>query len=43
MNCPCPCHGSRFGLADGSVAAGPAKRPLTEVPIKVDGDTIARA
>ena len=22
----CPCHGSKFAIADGSVAAGPAKR-----------------
>ncbi|PSJ28064.1 Rieske (2Fe-2S) protein [Streptosporangium nondiastaticum] len=24
----CPCHGSRFGIADGSVKGGPAQRPL---------------
>lgn len=38
----CPCHGSRFNLADGSVAAGPAPRPLSSVSITVDGDTIRR-
>jgi len=24
----CPCHGSRFAVADGSVTAGPATTPL---------------
>ncbi|MDX2704788.1 Rieske (2Fe-2S) protein [Streptomyces sp. PA03-6a] len=24
----CPCHGSKFRIADASVAAGPAKKPL---------------
>lgn len=24
----CPCHGSKFKIADGSVADGPAKKPL---------------
>jgi nitrite reductase/ring-hydroxylating ferredoxin subunit len=24
----CPCHGSRFGINDGSVQHGPAARPL---------------
>jgi len=31
----CPCHGSRY-RADGTVAAGPATRPLT--PLRVDQD-----
>jgi len=38
----CSCHGSRFNLADGSVAGGPAPRPLPPVAITVDGDTIRR-
>jgi Rieske Fe-S protein len=38
----CPCHGSRFNLADGSVAGGPAPQPLPPVAITVDGDTIRR-
>lgn len=33
----CPCHGSRFSGADGSVVQGPAQRPLTRLPITVSG------
>ena len=29
----CPCHGSQFSTADGSVKHGPATRPLTEVKV----------
>jgi cytochrome b6-f complex iron-sulfur subunit len=32
----CPCHGSRFSAADGSVVRGPAREPLPEVPVTVD-------
>ncbi|WP_165634855.1 Rieske (2Fe-2S) protein [Thermostaphylospora chromogena] len=39
----CPCHGSRFSIADGSVQGGPASSPLPEVTITVDGDSIALA
>lgn len=35
----CPCHGSSFNL-DGTVAKGPAKRPLEAKPVAVDGDSI---
>jgi Rieske Fe-S protein len=36
----CPCHGSQFKIADGSVADGPAPKPLAPVNIAVDGDSI---
>ncbi|MEU8251897.1 Rieske 2Fe-2S domain-containing protein [Nonomuraea sp. NPDC048916] len=39
----CPCHGSKFDIADGSVAGGPAGDPLPEKKIKVDGDKIMLA
>ncbi|MGH3519660.1 MAG: Rieske (2Fe-2S) protein [Haloechinothrix sp.] len=39
----CPCHGSKFAIADGSVAAGPAPRPLPEREITVEGDRISLA
>ncbi|MFJ9032894.1 Rieske (2Fe-2S) protein [Streptomyces sp. NPDC102274] len=39
----CPCHGSRFSAADGSVKAGPATQPLPATPIKVAGDSITLA
>ncbi|MGW3358920.1 Rieske (2Fe-2S) protein [Streptomyces bungoensis] len=36
----CPCHGSRFHIADGSVAQGPAARPLPPKTIKVEGNQV---
>src|SRR5215471_14430925 len=39
----CPCHGSRFRIADGSVANGPAARPLPAVDVTVDGGAIRLA
>lgn len=36
----CPCHGSQFSIADGSVVQGPAMTGLSEVPVKVAGDQI---
>ncbi|MFG2334778.1 Rieske (2Fe-2S) protein [Streptomyces sp. NPDC048604] len=39
----CPCHGSAFSAADGSVRQGPATRPLPPAQIKVDGDSITLA
>jgi nitrite reductase/ring-hydroxylating ferredoxin subunit len=38
----CPCHGSQFRIADGSVAAGPAPQPLPAVAVTVEGDAIKR-
>ncbi|MFC5834940.1 Rieske (2Fe-2S) protein [Nonomuraea insulae] len=39
----CPCHGSKFGVADGAVTAGPAEKPLPAQEIKVEGDQIMLA
>ena len=39
----CPCHGSKFAIADGSVAKGPANQPLEEKTVKVNGDQISLA
>ncbi|MGW7433896.1 Rieske (2Fe-2S) protein [Streptomyces sp. NPDC054861] len=39
----CPCHGSKFRVADGSVAVGPATRPLPAERITVSGDRITLA
>jgi Rieske Fe-S protein len=36
----CPCHGSKFAVADGSVVHGPASRPLARRQITVAGDAI---
>jgi Rieske Fe-S protein len=36
----CPCHGSRFAIADGSVVDGPASRPLPRRQITVSGGAI---
>ncbi|MGQ0776404.1 MAG: Rieske (2Fe-2S) protein [Pseudonocardiales bacterium] len=36
----CTCHGSKFAVADGSVVNGPAKKPLPERQIVVEGDRI---
>ncbi|MFD5571395.1 Rieske (2Fe-2S) protein [Streptomyces cadmiisoli] len=38
----CACHGSRFRITDGSVAAGPATQPLSAEPITVAGESITR-
>jgi len=36
----CPCHGSEYNIADGSVAVGPATRPLPSRTVTVTGDTL---
>ncbi|MEW2050879.1 Rieske (2Fe-2S) protein [Streptomyces sp. NPDC005476] len=36
----CPCHKSEFRIADGSVAGGPAPRPLPAKNITVEGGAI---
>ncbi|MFJ4979122.1 Rieske (2Fe-2S) protein [Streptomyces coeruleorubidus] len=39
----CVCHGSKFRIADGSVAHGPATRPLPAERITVEGDSVRLA
>ncbi|MET7574088.1 Rieske (2Fe-2S) protein [Streptomyces sp. NPDC005492] len=39
----CPCHGSKYRVADGSVEAGPAPKPLPVEQIKVEGNSIRLA
>jgi nitrite reductase/ring-hydroxylating ferredoxin subunit len=39
----CPCHGSQFHIADGSVAQGPASSPLSSVKIAVQNGQITTA
>ncbi|MFJ3215772.1 Rieske (2Fe-2S) protein [Kitasatospora sp. NPDC086801] len=36
----CPCHGSRFAIADGAVQDGPAPRPLPAYAVTVDGGNL---
>ena len=36
----CACHGSQFKITDGSVAKGPATRPLPAEEITVSGNSI---
>jgi len=36
----CPCHGSRFKVADGSVARGPASSPLPPATVELRGDDL---
>ena len=39
----CPCHGSKFSIANGSAVNGPATSPLAPVSIKVQGTSIIEA
>ena len=39
----CPNHGSQFNASDGSVKGGPAARPLTEIPVRVESGAIVLA
>ncbi len=39
----CPCHGSKYSIADGSVQGGPAPAPLAAKTVTVNGDEITVA
>jgi Rieske Fe-S protein len=39
----CPCHGSKFNVADGSVANGPATQGLPAKQVTVSGDEVTLA
>ena len=39
----CPCHSSSFSISDGSPRGGPARAPLKEVAVEVDGSNVVRA
>ncbi|MFF4649244.1 Rieske (2Fe-2S) protein [Streptomyces sp. NPDC001380] len=39
----CPCHGSRFDIADGSVVHGPASRPLAPQAVTVSDGSVRLA
>lgn len=39
----CACHNSTFSIEDGAPTGGPAKKPLEETQVKVDGDNIVAA
>jgi Rieske Fe-S protein len=39
----CPCHGSAFKVGDGSVAQGPANKPLKAIPVKLVGPEVQLA
>jgi Rieske Fe-S protein len=38
----CPCHGSKFAIADGSPTAGPAPRPLAAIAVSVQDGAVVR-
>ena len=39
----CPCHGSKFGVADGAPTTGPATSPLGPKQVSVQNDRIVLA
>ncbi|GAA0324716.1 Rieske (2Fe-2S) protein [Bacillus carboniphilus] len=36
----CPCHHGKFDVKTGAAIAGPPRRPLPEIKVKVEGDTV---
>jgi Rieske Fe-S protein len=39
----CPCHSSSFSISDGSPRGGPARAPLKEIAVEVDGSNVVRS
>lgn len=39
----CPCHGSRFAVADGAVLNGPAEEPLPRVEVRIESGAVVTA
>ena len=39
----CPCHDSKFAVANGAPTAGPASRPLPEKAVAVQGSSVVLA
>jgi Rieske Fe-S protein len=39
----CPCHGSQYSAADGSVQRGPALQPLSEIAVTVTNGKVVKA
>ena len=39
----CPCHGSRYSVADGAVVNGPAQHPLEPIAITVSGGQVLKS
>ncbi len=39
----CPCHGSRFAVADGAVLQGPAEEPLPRVDVRIESGAVVTA
>ena len=39
----CPCHGSVYDLASGDNVAGPAPRPLDQIPVEVRDGLVVEA
>ncbi|MCX7929574.1 MAG: Rieske (2Fe-2S) protein [Chlorobi bacterium] len=35
----CPCHGGMFSI-DGSVITGPPRKPLAEIPVRLEGNDV---
>lgn len=39
----CPCHGSRFAVADGAVVQGPADEPLPRIEVRIESGAVVTA